>query len=142
MSTRATLTLLALCLLAPRPAAAADDDDLDAWAKQVATFKPDEQAKAVAAKLKELNRGFDGNVQHVAEVDALTSLSYLGNLVRDIRPLAALKGLKHLNCACSSDRSVVDEKRLTDLGPLKALPLESLDITHTDVESLAPLEGM
>ena len=64
----------------------------DAWIKQVAALPAEKQVEAVAAKLKELNPGFDGKVTPDIEDGVVTELSSLDE-VTDISPLRALKKL-------------------------------------------------
>ena len=59
----------------------------------------DKQVEAVAAKLKELNPGFDGKVTHKIEGGVVTELEFLTDNVTDISPVRALTGLRKLNCS-------------------------------------------
>jgi serine/threonine protein kinase len=65
----------------------------DAWIKQVAAMPAEEQAEAVAAKLKELNPGFDGKITPMTEAGVVTGLQFLADDVTDISPVRALAGL-------------------------------------------------
>ena len=62
----------------------------DAWLKQVAALPAEKQVEAVAAKLKELNPGFDGKVTHKIEGGVVTELSFVTDKVTDISPVRAL----------------------------------------------------
>ena len=53
--------------------------------------------------------------------------------IEDLAPLSSMKQLKHLSLAGLP---------VTNLAPLKALPLESIDLRDTGVTDLAPLKGM
>ena len=68
----------------------------DAWLKQVAALPAEKQVEAVAAKLKELNPGFDGKVTHTIENGVVTELQFLTDNVTDISPVRALTGLQEL----------------------------------------------
>jgi len=111
----------------------------------------DEQFKRVAAKLKELNPEFDGNlpkpnkwgVAHYAGIPlvnlwplrALISISELRchRTLYDLSPLAGMSSLQVLKIAHS---------RVTDLSPLTGLRLTVLDVCDTRVADLTPLAGM
>ena len=113
--------------------------DFDKWLQQVADLEsPWKQTGWVAAKLKERNPGFDGNVQPTIENGVVTGLTFLTDHVTDISPVRALTGLKKLNCGGSAWQM----GRLWDLSPLKGMSLTSLDIEFTAVMDLAPLKDM
>ena len=78
-------------VVANTPAKAKVDD---AWLKQVAAMPAEKQVEAVAAKLKELNPGFDGKVTHKIEDGVVTELEFLTDNVTDISPVRALTGLQ------------------------------------------------
>jgi serine/threonine protein kinase len=63
-----------------------------AWLKQVASLPAEEQVEAVAAKLKDLNPGFDGKVTHKIDNDVVTELEFVTDNVTDISPVRGLKG--------------------------------------------------
>jgi hypothetical protein len=65
-------------------------------------------------------------------------LFFFTDLVTDISPVQALKGLKLLRCFGSQ----AGRGQLTDLSPLRGLPLIELHIQDTNVSDLSPLEGM
>jgi len=110
----------------------------EAWCKQVAAMSADKQVEAVAAKLKELNPGFDGKVTHKIEGDVVTELGFLTDNVTDISPVRALVGLKVLTCSGSA----VGKGGLSDLSPLKDMKLTYLNCYFTLVSDLSPLRGM
>jgi Leucine-rich repeat (LRR) protein len=108
----------------------------DQWAKQVAAMPADEQVKAVAQKLQELNPGFDGKVTPTTDGGVVTGLQFLTDNVTDISPVRAFEGLKTLQCSGGS------QGRLGSIAPLKGMPLTELVINHTHVTNLSPLSGM
>jgi Leucine-rich repeat (LRR) protein/tRNA A-37 threonylcarbamoyl transferase component Bud32 len=108
------------------------------WLKKVAALPAEKQVQAVAARMKERNRGFDGKVTHQVGGGVVTALGFLTDDVTDISPVRALKGLKSLRCNGSSG----GKGKLVDLGPLQGLQLTSLDCHFTKVADLAPLKGM
>jgi serine/threonine protein kinase len=111
---------------------------LEAWAREVAALPADRQPDAVAAKLRELNPGFDGTVQHKVEDGAVTELRLVVDNVTDLEPLRALPALKRLTVAGSGP----EKGKLADLAPLRGLQLATLDCSSTRVADLAPLRGL
>src|SRR5947209_8086761 len=97
----------------------------------------EKQVKAVAAKLKELNPGFDGKVTHKVEEGAVTSLAFLTDHVTDISPVRGLARLRVLDC-----RGTPHKGRLADLTPLKGIKLTYLHCDATQVADLSPLKDM
>jgi Leucine-rich repeat (LRR) protein len=131
----------------------------DAWFKQVAALPAEKQVEAVAAKLKELNPGFDGKVTPTLEFGVVTGLDFVVDNVTDISPVRALNELRELRCAGSGWRTgrladlsplkgmklttlVCEGKPVSDLSPLKGMPLTSLDCRGTKVSDLSPLVGV
>jgi serine/threonine protein kinase/Leucine-rich repeat (LRR) protein len=109
------------------------------WAKQVAGLQEDEQVKAVAAKLQELNPGFDGHVTPTIENNTVTGFKIVTDHVTDISPVRAFSGLKSLQCSDSGWRI---PGGLSDLAPLKGMNLTELIVDFTEVADLSPLRGM
>jgi hypothetical protein len=127
-------------LLAPSAALAQEPRKVDQeWLARVAELKPAEQAKAVGDKLQELNFKMPEGVKFVVANGAISEFSFLGNGVRDITPLAALKHLKKLSFAGTPPQSEVDKPRVEDLTALKEMKLESLNMAWCKVKDLAPL---
>jgi Leucine-rich repeat (LRR) protein len=120
------------------------------WCQDVAKMVPAEQVEAVAAKLKELNPEFSGKVGK-SEDDGLEYFLRLGEVavlrvptehVKDISPLRALHGLRHLNLGDAA-KEWDGKGQVTDLWPLKGLPLEGLSCAgNLGVTDLTPLAGM
>jgi hypothetical protein len=110
--------------VAGTPAAGA----LDAWIKAVALLPPELQVDAVAAKLKERNPGFAGELPRdngsvVIEGGVVWRL-YLwkGDHLTDLSPVRALAGLQSFGCRQTAGRV------LTDLSPLTDLKLTALEL--------------
>ncbi len=97
----------------------------------------EKQVEAVSKKLVELNPGFDGKVTPKINDGVVTDLRFLPSSVTDISPVRALTGLKVLDCVDVSLTS-----RLSDLTPIKGLPLHYVEILGTQVSDLMPLKGM
>jgi len=134
--------------------------DLSAFCAEVAALPPQEQVARVAAKLKELNPGFDGKETHKIEADKVTELAFSSVAVTNIVPVKALTGLKKLTLvpwskgakSALSNLSPLQGLLLTflacgnteaaDLTPLKGMPLTILSVDNTPVADLAPLAGM
>jgi Leucine-rich repeat (LRR) protein len=140
---------------APAQAVAADA----AWERTVAALPPEEQVKAVAARLKELNPGFDGKVTHTITGDVVTGLQFSTVRVTNIAPVRALTQLTSLKVSGLygkkgplADLSPLkgmaltflscDETQVSDLSPLKGMPLTALFCNGTSVSDLSPLVGM
>jgi serine/threonine protein kinase/Leucine-rich repeat (LRR) protein len=120
---------------APVQRAAAGED---AWLKQVAGMPPDEQVKAVVARLQALNPKYDGALPTNIEGGVVIRLTLLTDNVTDISPLRALTGLQDVNLSASAP----GKGQLADLSPLKGLKLTALACSSTAVADLSPLKGM
>jgi Leucine-rich repeat (LRR) protein len=106
------------------------------WVKQVSALPPEQQLKAVLAKLKEENPDFDGAaVDKTVDPDGVTVLTLRTDKVQDISPVRALEKLKTLGFMGTAGM-------LEDLSPLKGLKLESLDCGANKIKDLSPLKGM
>jgi serine/threonine protein kinase len=110
----------------------------DTWLKQVAALPAAKQVDAVAAKLKELNPGFDGKVTPTINNGVVTEILFLTDNVTDISPVQGLRRLKALGCSASA----VGKGKLADLSPLEGMPLTALWFYGTRVSDLSPLAGM
>ncbi len=111
------------------------DDD---WLTMVAALPAEKQVDAVAVKLKELNKGFDGQVMYLIDHGMVTEFTLLTDRVTDISPLRALRKLTTLSCAGGWSGG----SKLSDLTPLKEMKLTSLSCYNTQVADLTPLKGM
>ena len=101
--------------------------DLTDWERSVADLPYLERVKAVIARLKDLNPGLD-NISYNEYVDLLIFSPEL----RDLSPLRIMPGLRglHLNAA-----------NLGDISPLRGMELTRVDLFHTGVSDLSPLES-
>jgi Leucine-rich repeat (LRR) protein len=110
----------------------------DAFIRFVSVLPPEKQTARVMAKLNELNPGFDGSETHDVEDGKVSRLSLTVTAgLRDLSSLAALAGLRSLECAVTSA-----ECPAVDLRPLRSLPLADLKLKHVAVNDLKPLAGM
>ena len=109
------------------------------WIKQVQGLSPDEQVKQVVNKLKELNYFYDKIESHKVEGTAVTELSLSSEQITDISPIKALKNLRVLRCAGAA----WDKRgKLSDISALASLPLVKLDCSINMISDLSPLKGM
>jgi len=114
------------------------------WIAQVQAMPAEEQIEAVSKKLVELNPGFDGVVTGVGgkrtpkiENNVVTEFGVSTNDVTDISPVRALVGMKRFQCSPRTSQS-----KISDLSPLKGLPLLYLNCADTNVSDLSSLQGM
>jgi hypothetical protein len=112
--------------------------DVAAWEKSLAALPPEMQVDAVARRLKVLNPGFDGKVIPTFEEDRVTGLAFHTYAVKDLSPVRALPHLHSLTCA----GTVEVPGKVTDLSPLRGLPLKMLSCPDNPVSDLSPLQGM
>jgi eukaryotic-like serine/threonine-protein kinase len=132
------------------------------WLTQVAALTAEEQVRAVADKLKELNPGFDGWVVPTIEDGAVVGLEFLTDQVTDISPVRALRDLRSLTCGGTftsqsngtladltplaglklTQLSVIYNPRIHDLSPLIGMELTDFNCQRTSVSDLTPLRGM
>jgi hypothetical protein len=109
-----------------------------AWEKSVAALTPEQQAEAVARRLKELNPGFDGKVTPIIVHGVVAGLRFITDQVEDISPVRALTGLESLDCHGTFPKN----GKLSDLTPLRGLRLSHLNCADNPVADLSPLRGM
>lgn len=139
---RGERTLLKVSLKPNTVAATGPPEDTSdpeaAFRDHVARLPVAEQAQAVAAKLAEVNPGFDGKFTQKIEGDAVTEFNFSSLDVSQLWPLRALPGLKSLRCKGSYN----NRGKLRDLSPLAGMQLKLLDLSETSVSDLTPLAGM
>jgi hypothetical protein len=149
----------ALASTGNKPAGAIPDTTVASaatWERSVAQLPAAQRVKAVAIRLQELNPGFDGAIESTIEHGVVRGLKFNTTHVIEISPVRVLTELRSLSCNGSDafkgqlvneangqlNVRSVDKSRLTDLGPLKGLPLTDLSFVNSDVYDLTPLEGM
>lgn len=110
-----------------------------AFLASVGALPPERQVAVVMAKLKELNPNFAGKETHRIERGAVTELGFSTVGVRDIWPVGALKWLRSLTL---SPWSANEKGTLSDLSPLRGLPLMWLYCQNNALRDLSPLKGM
>ena len=125
---------------APRevPKVAEATTDVPAWERSVAALPAVPQVEAVAARLKDLNPGFDGVVAPTIQNGVVTGLKFTTDHVTDISPVSVLSRLRKLH----ADGSGTGKGSLADLSPLEGMALSELSIGQNRVSDLRPLRGM
>lgn len=123
---------------APPTANATRGEPLSRWLREVASLPAEDQVKAVAAKLVNLNPDFDGQVRHRIEGGVVTRFEFATDHVTDLTPVRALTGLTYLFCAGTP----WDKGQLIDLEPLRGMRLTGLMCACNKVADLSPLVGM
>jgi hypothetical protein len=103
-------------------------------AQRIAPLPAAEQVAAVTAELKRRNPNWRASLQPTNDGDRVTGLEFDGREVRDISPLRVFPHLQRL--------SLNECWQLTDLSPLRGLPLEILSIRGWGGADLRPLQGM
>jgi Leucine-rich repeat (LRR) protein len=132
--------------------------DVTAWEHVVTALSAAEQVRAVGARLKELNPGFDGGLVPTIENGVVRELAINTEDVSDISPVRVLSRLRSLQCMGKGGHSplvdlsplsglplttlVIGSDQLSDLSPLKGMPLTSFTCFATLVDDLSPLSGM
>lgn len=113
--------------------------EFDRWVQDVGGMSGDAQVQAVTEKLKELNPEFDGTARPVMEGGVVQGFDIFTDHITDISPVRAFSGLKSLWCSAMGPGA---QDCLSDLSPLKGLPLTFLVFNYTRVSDLSPLQGM
>ncbi|MCO6459636.1 MAG: hypothetical protein J5I93_30340, partial [Pirellulaceae bacterium] len=113
--------------------------DAAAWERSVQRLPADQQVRAVAERLQQLNPDFNGQLQPTIEADQVIGLQFVADHVTDLSPLRALNKLTSLDCGGSNFELPA---KLADLAPLHGLRLERLHVPFTQVADLAPLRRM
>jgi serine/threonine protein kinase/Leucine-rich repeat (LRR) protein len=122
---------------APLTKVATRSADVTAWERVVAALSAAEQVKAVGARLKQLNPGFDGALVPTIEHGVVRKLEFNPDDVTDISPVRALTKLRSLECIAKGAHSA-----LVDLSPLSGMPLTTLVLSSDQLRDLSPLKGM
>jgi serine/threonine-protein kinase len=120
-----------------------NDPAFQQWMKDVQAMPAEMQVEAVSKKLIELNPGFDGKLTGFEtasgkgspkiENGVVTGIGLSTLTVLDLSPLRVFVGLNDLDCNGGA---------LTELSPLKGMPLTKLAIHFTQVSDLSPLRAL
>jgi Leucine-rich repeat (LRR) protein len=103
----------------------------------VAALPAEEQVEAVARRLTERNPRFHGSVEPTIRDGVVTGLRFNTHWVSDLSPVRALTRLESLVCYGAPSRPGM----VTDLSPLRGLPLKTLIVLDNHVSDLSPLRG-
>lgn len=115
------------------------ESPFSAWMKHVAALSGEEQAQAVADKLRELNPGFDGKFGPRYVGGRVVEYHFFTDAVTDISPVRALPELEILVCRGSAP----SRGQLRDLSPVRTLrSLVYLDCSANQIQDLQPLKGL
>src|SRR5262249_14999651 len=98
--------------------------EADEFERDIAALPAEEQVKAVRARLKELNPGFDGSVASSSNNGVVTQFNFLTDHVTDISPVRALTSLKQAAYLGSAP----GKNKLQDLSPLRGMKLRELSV--------------
>jgi serine/threonine protein kinase/tetratricopeptide (TPR) repeat protein len=101
--------------------------DANEFERDIAALPAEEQIKAVRARLKELNPGFDGSVAPSINMGVVTQFNMITDHVTDISPVRALTGLQQ----AAFGGSAPGKNKLRDLSPLRGMKLKQLS---TEIE--------
>lgn len=128
------------------------------WFNWAISLPANKQLAAVVDRLKERNPGFDYKFTHKIEDGVVTEFGFHSQVITDIAPLRALRGLKRLTCHGTwgggrlqdlaplrelklTYLHVAGNRKLSDLSPFQDMPLTCLECFVTDVSDLSPLKG-
>jgi len=113
------------------------DDD---FTRSIAKLPPDQQVKKVIDKLKELNPGYNGEMNYppIIEGGEVTELSFESERLRNVTPVRALTGLRRLIFSAENRASP-----LIDVAPLRSLAkLEHFSLDCGPLRDLGQLRGL
>jgi hypothetical protein len=108
------------------------------WFPRVAALSEHEKVAAVAAKLQELNPGFDGHVFPNYNEGKVTVFQVFTDHLTDIEPLRAFTHLERLTIRGTDQGN----GKLFDLYPLRDLPLVYLECGFNEITDLRALQGV
>jgi hypothetical protein len=112
---------------------------VESLAKTLPALAPEEQVQVVVEMLKKFNPEFDGKVEYEIRDGQVAMVRLSTDVVSDIAPLRALKGLRELRCQGSKPEV---GGRLVDLSPLAGLSLVRLECRYNPIVDLSPITGM
>jgi hypothetical protein len=110
-----------------------------AWEKSVAALPAKQQVEAVLRRLRERNRRFTSDrVEPTIRGGVVTGLKMNTNRADDLSPVRALTRLESLECYGTVERGGI----VSDLSPLRGLPLRRLLFRDNHAFDLSPLREM
>ncbi len=108
------------------------------WVAAARLLTASEQVKTVTDKLKELNPAFDGKTKHKIEGGDVVEFEVQTQKITTIAPVRAFEKLQVLDISANSG----ERSAMTDLSPLKGLPLQKIKMHGVAVTDISPLAGM
>jgi Leucine-rich repeat (LRR) protein len=108
--------------------------------QRIAALPAVEQVEEVRKELMNRNPAFDGKVEHKIEDGVVTELKLITDEVIDISPLRALQRLVSLKLGATAQPG--KRSKLSDISPLRGLPLTHLDLSCTAVTNIEVLKEM
>ncbi|MBI1323098.1 protein kinase [bacterium] len=108
------------------------------WEKFVAGMPPEAQVEAVRKRLQELNPGYDGKLEWNIKNGFVDWVEIDSEALSDISPLQVFRQLTALRL----QGPYPGRGKVTDLGPIRGLPLRKLQLISQPVSDLEPLRGM
>ena len=125
----------------------APDSNETAETTSISTKTGPQDGAAVRKELLDRNPGLtEFNISFMTDGDGKIVRAELIALdLKDIKPLGGLPDLRAVVCAVTSPDKWSEapvQAPLSDLSPLKGLPLQEVCVSHTRVKDLAPLAGL
>jgi len=108
------------------------------WEKVVAGLTPEAQVEALKKRLQELNPGYDGKMEWGVKDGFVNFIKIESEALSDISPLRTFRKLSELHL----HGPFPGRGKVTDLRPLRGLPLDKLQLNSQPVSDLEPLRGM
>ena len=108
--------------------------------KRISEMAPDDQVTEIQRELANRNPNYRGQLTPTIVDDVVIGLVVQPAVLTDISPIHALSRLKSLEILHPISNDSVSES-LTDLTPLRGLPLIKLDLSNNNVSDLSPLQG-
>jgi serine/threonine protein kinase len=105
--------------------------------QRIAALPAIEKVEEFRKEIQRLNPEFGGSVIPMIEHNEVTSLEFFTDRISDISTVRAFPRLSNLNCRGHTTRGWI-----SDLTPLKGLPLQKLTCSVTAITDLSPLKGM
>ncbi|MDB5344876.1 MAG: prkC 3 [Schlesneria sp.] len=112
----------------------------EADVQRIAALPAAEQVEEVRKELMKRSSAFDGKVEHKIEDGVVTELKLITDEIVDISPVRALQKLVSLKLSATAQPG--KRSKLSDISPLRGLPLTHLDLGCTAVTNIEVLKEM
>ena len=113
-------------------------NDQGGWEQHVLGLPAEAQVEAVRKRLQELNPDYDGKLEWNVKNGFVDWVKIDSNALSDISPLQVFRHLSSLHL----QGPFPGRGKVTDLRPLRGLPLRKLQLQSQPVSDLEPLRGM